>query len=476
LMNAQGWGVEINRLPLDQVIPPRPAPTRLDQARPWSQIVPGMVRDDSHPPLYAFLVRAWEALWGDGEQAVRSLSVLFSLLAIVLLYYLGSETIGPSAALWACLLMAVAGPQIEFAQEAGKFMVLTTLALVVACALVRLRREPASISVALIAGGGVLAMMLTHYFAAGAAAGFALYALLVLQGSGRRRAITAFVLAALVFLVAWGPSLLKQRPNFTSNYNWVADRDAGHVARVLHDLLQLPARLIAESVPVGWPQAVATIAGTVLLLLVVAAIGRPALRLFVLWFCSAVGLLVILDMTRSTLQLRVLRYTLVASPPLYLLIAAAIPKGKLKFLPPVLAIAFALVRLPAAYLPPWKIDFRTPVEIVSKKLQPGDGLVLASSDPVMVMVTYTAFQHYSGDAMPATVAGLTRPGDAATLRVLRTCPRLWVVWMNADGDVSQWLPGLRVDQAGRLSHAEQIMQGTLPNAGPRSATSSPVHE
>jgi hypothetical protein len=199
--------------------------------------------------------------------------------------------------------------------------------------------------------------------------------------------------------------------------------------------------------------------GALWLLLPVAFIRRVDLRLWVLWISCAVGLVLCLDLARGTLQLRVLRYTLVATPAVCVLIAAAIPRGRWAFLPPALAVTFALLRLPAAYVPPWKYDFRTPVEIVAPRIQPGDGLVLASTDPLLVVVSYTAFQHYALPSMPPVVATLTKPANAETLEQLRGCKNVWIVWMTNRFSPEQWLPGLHVQQSEELTGEERIVEG-----------------
>src|SRR3954454_21427743 len=69
LSSAHGWGLEFLRTPLDQIVPAdRPAPTRYNQARPWRAILPAIVRDDAHPPLYPLLVRACETLMGGDSE------------------------------------------------------------------------------------------------------------------------------------------------------------------------------------------------------------------------------------------------------------------------------------------------------------------------------------------------------------------------------------------------------------------------
>src|SRR4051812_6650607 len=168
LSTAHGWGLEFLRTPMDQIVGgDRPAVSRFDQAKPWRDIIPAIARDDAHPPLYILLVRLCESVTGDDAEAqVRSIGILFSVAAVALLYFVARAFVNASAALWACLLLAVMGPQIEFSQEAGRYMPLVTFALAVALCLAKLRRGP-SIRWTLLLGICALAMPLTHYFAVG---------------------------------------------------------------------------------------------------------------------------------------------------------------------------------------------------------------------------------------------------------------------------------------------------------------------
>jgi len=54
---------------------------------------------DVHPPLYYVLLKGWCAVFGDSLGALRGLSVVFGLLAIVMVYGVGVEALrwgGPS--------------------------------------------------------------------------------------------------------------------------------------------------------------------------------------------------------------------------------------------------------------------------------------------------------------------------------------------------------------------------------------------
>ena len=80
-----------------------------------------------HPPGYYLLLHFWLPL-GQSETAIRSLSALFSLGAIPLVYGLGRRLFGPSVAALAALGMALFPFQVYFAQEARMYGLLIFLA------------------------------------------------------------------------------------------------------------------------------------------------------------------------------------------------------------------------------------------------------------------------------------------------------------------------------------------------------------
>jgi uncharacterized membrane protein len=81
------------------------------------------MQDATHPPLYFFLLRLWRDI-ADGDLSSRLLSVLCSLAAIAFLYDTVSKLNGPTAAMYAALLMAIAVPQIEYAQATRNYTLL----------------------------------------------------------------------------------------------------------------------------------------------------------------------------------------------------------------------------------------------------------------------------------------------------------------------------------------------------------------
>jgi uncharacterized membrane protein len=84
---------------------------------------------DIHPPLYYLSLKSWIALFGLSPLALRSLSVLFSLLIIWLSFLLARRLVSDHAALLVALLLALSPHQLFHAQEARMYPLVTVLTL-----------------------------------------------------------------------------------------------------------------------------------------------------------------------------------------------------------------------------------------------------------------------------------------------------------------------------------------------------------
>jgi hypothetical protein len=459
LSEADGHGLELDAAGTDRVLPPQPCATRLADARPAWAIPRALAEQDTHPPLYFLLVRVWEDCFGDTEAAVRSLDVCFSVAAVGLLFYAARPDVGTGAALWAALVMAVASPQVQFAQEARNYMPVVSLSLGAVIAGRRLRDRP-GIGPGAALAACVLGMMLTHYYAALVVAALAGHAVITLRGRALARAAAAFAGAAVAFGVLWGPGLVRQIPTFRNgDMAWLTDAARGHVGRALVAIAKLPVRWVAD---VNTPVVVA--GGALFLLLPWAWLARPPLRLWVLWVAIPTLAVAAGDLLHATTQATLLRYTLFATPAAYVLIAAAVPAGRFRAAPPALAVVAGLLALRSAYVPPWKIDLRTPTEFVAH--HPAAGLVVSGPDPVLTQMSMAAFAHYL-PAMPPAAVILTRPADAATLAKLSACPRVWVVWMWPSRPIGAFLPGYEVEDEGAIPHFGNVAVGQLSGATTR---------
>jgi len=101
------------------------------------------VEDPQHPPLYFLMQRWWQQLFGSSITTARSLSVIFSLLALPLMYWLSLELFSSSLAAWfSTLLLAFSPFDILFAQEARQYSLLTMFTILSSWLLLRAMRLP----------------------------------------------------------------------------------------------------------------------------------------------------------------------------------------------------------------------------------------------------------------------------------------------------------------------------------------------
>ncbi len=91
--------------------------TKMSLSNFFLEFTPG----DFHPPLYYLVLRVWSMFFGTSEIALRSLSVLFSIATIYLVYLIGRELINKKAGIIASLLLATSGLHIYYSQEARMY-------------------------------------------------------------------------------------------------------------------------------------------------------------------------------------------------------------------------------------------------------------------------------------------------------------------------------------------------------------------
>ncbi|MGQ9896147.1 MAG: glycosyltransferase family 39 protein [Acidobacteriota bacterium] len=118
----RSWRIEQQNLWLDELY-------SLDVARrPLTEIV-RCAAADIHPPLFYILLKIWVNLFGDSAAAIRSLSVVASLAALVSVFRLVAPRYGGQMALTTVLLMTVSAHQIFFAQEARMYSIVMAFVL-----------------------------------------------------------------------------------------------------------------------------------------------------------------------------------------------------------------------------------------------------------------------------------------------------------------------------------------------------------
>ncbi len=139
---------------------------RLSERR-ITDTVRGLAQEEpQHTPLYFVLVRIWAEIFGDSIAAVRSLSVLLSLLALPAMAWLCWELFGSALAAWlGAVLLSVSPFQVIYAQEARPTALWTLTILLSSAALLRAMRLKTARSWWLY--GGLLSINLYSYLFSG---------------------------------------------------------------------------------------------------------------------------------------------------------------------------------------------------------------------------------------------------------------------------------------------------------------------
>ncbi|MCW2525203.1 MAG: hypothetical protein JWM76_63 [Pseudonocardiales bacterium] len=170
------------------------------------------LREDGSPPAYYFLLHGWMSLFGHGDEAVRALSVVFSLAALVVAYIAGNRVGGTSTGRAAVIILGACPFAVRYATETRMYSMLILLSLLGIVCLSRADEQPTVrrlIPVTIISG----LLALTHYWA---------LFLLTLTGCvlvyrwcrgirapAARRELLAMIGGAVLF-VPWMPAFLFQ--------------------------------------------------------------------------------------------------------------------------------------------------------------------------------------------------------------------------------------------------------------------------
>jgi hypothetical protein len=439
-----GMGLAHERLPAERFLQTPHAATALHGAAPWWNIWTSLSGEDQ-PPLHYIVLRAWRDVFGEGDVPARALSAVLSVLAIGLLYLAAEPLHGRPAAMWACAIMALAGPQIEFGQEAGSYAMVMTLSLAMAVALVRIEKRGATPLRLTMLGLSALAALLTHYVAIGAALAAAIYALIRLGGRTRWRTAAVLLIATIAFLAAWGPFLLGQSPLMSE---WSALRASNqNLSEACTRWIGLPVHLFVMG-DID-PQAIALWSGILYFLPFVLLRRRPDLLLWALWLVGTTLPLALLDARYSTDWIGSMRYTLVAAPAAYVLAAAflADQRGYRKHAIAIVLTLSCVLTLPDAYVR-WKEDWRGFASYVATRCKPGDVMIFYRRDDAdfTADAMYLALSHYlpQGDrngSFEVPIVIVDGPVPYTLLRRITAARRVWVINANLQSVASELFPG-----------------------------------
>ena len=460
---ACGHGVDHQSIPTGRLLADPPDLTHLATARPAWAVWTGMARV-SHPPVPYLLLRLWADVFGESEAAVRSLSGVCSMAAVVGLFLAVRVWGGTTIATGAAGLMAFAGPQVHAAREVKPYALLMALATAALWAVGRTARDGPSHRRTAGLSAVLLAMLMTHYFAVAAVAAVGVYAVVATAGPTRRHLAGAVAAAGLTFAVVWGPFMVRQASTFSTadrSAAFLAEAGPGHAAFTLRRLAALPVSLLADRqpVPAGYVAAGLLLYAAGLAL----TAGRRWPGVWPLWFAATAALLGGLDLARSTRHLQFVRYPLVAAPA----VCAAVAVLPTLRLPAVLrvaarsvaagAAAFVLWSLPSANLPA-NFDFRAMAADVTASVPAGEPLVFAGPpEEFGAQILYLAVSHYAGP-LTRPVMLLDAPATPAAVAALGRRPVVYMVVHPSLAFEPSWLPGYHVTVGQLVPHVGVLMR------------------
>jgi|GEM_PF-707908 len=94
-----------------------------------------------HPPCYYLFLHGWIQLWGESEYSIRLLSVLAGVISIIIIYRIGVLLFDKNSGVLAAYILALAQFQIYYDREARMYSLLGLLALLSMYYFIRLFRE-----------------------------------------------------------------------------------------------------------------------------------------------------------------------------------------------------------------------------------------------------------------------------------------------------------------------------------------------
>jgi hypothetical protein len=430
---ATGRGDFIFDLPRGRVIESPPA-VGFVGAPHWWHIWMGLA-STPHPPLYHLALRFWVDLFGDGDFVTRALSACAGIGCIVLMFEVVRRIHGDYAGLIAAGIMAFSAVQIDFSQQDRPYTLLVFVGLIVCESVVLIDQRGLSWPRILLLGCGSLCLMLTHYFAIGAIIAVGIYARIRFGGRRRTAVLVTIGLSLLVMAAIWGSIAWHNRHSYIAGPHFGVSGESLWLA-----VIEAPGRLV-----VGDSRSRLISYGLAFLVYVLPLLkmrGRPELLFWWIWTVGTLGVVISIDILRSSQLTAMSRYIILASPGVYVLLATSLERGMGRLLP--LAVLFAAVVFGIAR---WQTgsDFvrntSAMARLMEKKVGAGDAVIITGHFDSEPAFRYFILAHYGGD-WRNTVVLLTEPPDSELDRQLESFRRVWVI--GSDGGDMRLLPGWKI--------------------------------
>lgn len=286
--------------------------------------VTDVLRQNVQMPLYFYLMHYWLKLAGTSEWSVRFPSVVFSMLAVLIMFFLGKELVNTFVGFTSALLMSLMPEQIYFSQQARMYPLLILLMVVATYSLALAQKYPNSMKPRLLFLVASACGFHTHYVYLFCITAHALYIWIISPlGKHYRRAWFFNFIGIAATFIPWGLlASLDQQKTSSDIIAWAQDDLIFDSLR--QQVFSIILRLVSiPEAPFGWLTVVAA-AGFILLGVISLRSNRLTLwLLFLLVALPVVGILA-MDFLLHTNAIGMIRYWLIITPAIYLLMACGI--------------------------------------------------------------------------------------------------------------------------------------------------------
>ena len=410
-------------------------------------------RPFEHPPLFYLLFHAWTRFVGEGETAMRLLSVLLGTVTVALVGALTARAAGAGAGLIAAAALAVSPLHVFYSRDARMYPLLGLLMVVGlfgATAATRKRGSRGGVIAAVLAAVSALA---THYYALFGIVGVMLGAVRVrtsgvistdeprsyrTQPPGRLRMVLLLVIGGTVLLsLGWVLTSPGLRLSLSvAHLRWV---DPAVLAMTVAE--SLGAAWTGPLAPVGWS---VVAAGAVLAVLLT---GRQS------WMQSQLGVVAFWGVVVTCVGVPALlllgrpfapRFVALATPCLAILVGLALRRASVGSLSAagvaLISIAIGLWPIVSGYV---RSDYGMAMATLRASVRPDDAIVL--NGPWQELL----YQRYGWGLPTRFVIASTVPLEAGEAtrwleRITAAHARVWVVDSASDiadpnGVVRDWL-------------------------------------
>ncbi|MGN6374084.1 MAG: glycosyltransferase family 39 protein [Sphingomonas sp.] len=362
--------------------------------QPLGHLWSGWMTRETNPPLYYTLLRGWIALVGDGDRALRLLSILIGLTGIAAAWALARRLGGVFAGLAAAAMMTLSAAHVATSIEVRGYMLADAAALIGLVGVIDYLGKRRAAALLLYALSAVIALyshttMIVFVALVGGATSW------LLRRDARALAGWIIANAAVALSWSWWAWISLGQVRSASGVNWIAPVTPGSAVRIT-EVAYLPPYLAARG-------------GATALLLVALAVGivllawrdrRPPVILLAVLALAAPATLYVLSLIKPILLPRTLYW---AAGPVVVLVALAL--ARLASRRVAVAALGVLLVIEAAFVIHW-------MPVRQDEDWPGALRAVAARDPHAVLLV-------EGDAMAVAAAHYQALAPGVRLVMLR---------------------------------------------------------